>query len=228
MRVECGNSHLTNECRKSKNTPAKCCNCKGQHTANCRGCTCFPKLQRKTSHRNNNNDDQNQNREKRPVGDGSKRPSTSVKSNTITPDFLNMVPWNANGLISKKDELIDFLIDHNIDIVFLQETHLKNDHVGIPNYEIFRKDRLGGRGGGVTIGVKRNLSVVQADLDSNRLNNTKAIGVEVNTQEGRLRLVSVYNPPPSILSEDALDSLIGEVNTPTRAILLQGTFRGAG
>ncbi|KAG5892043.1 hypothetical protein JTB14_036139 [Gonioctena quinquepunctata] len=114
-----------------------------------------------------------------------------------------MVTWNANGLISKKDELIDFLTDHNKDIVFLKETHLKNDHVGIPNHKIFRKGRLGRN----SIGVKRNLSVIQADLDSNRINNTEAIGVEVNTQRGRLRLVSVYNPSTSILSEEK-DELI--------------------
>ncbi|KAG5884529.1 hypothetical protein JTB14_029062 [Gonioctena quinquepunctata] len=77
---ECGNSHPTNECRKSKNTPAKCCNCKGQHTANYKGCTCSPKLQRKTSNSNNNNDDQNQNREKCPVGAGSTKQSTSYAS----------------------------------------------------------------------------------------------------------------------------------------------------
>ncbi|KAG5859431.1 hypothetical protein JTB14_011869 [Gonioctena quinquepunctata] len=74
--------------------------------------------------------------------------------------------------------------------------------------------------GEIAIGVKRNLPVVQADLDSNRLNNTKAIGLEVNTQRGRFRLVSVYNPT-SILSEDALDSLIDGVNTPT---ILAGDF----
>ncbi|KAG5866513.1 hypothetical protein JTB14_016367 [Gonioctena quinquepunctata] len=169
MCVEFGNSHLTNECRKPKNTPAKCCN-----TANYRGCTWFPKLQRKTSNRNNNNDDQNQNREKRTVGAGSTTYASAAKNsnpngesdlikdleeltnllkrrpglkqfislNTITPDFPNMVTWNANGLISKKNEPIDFLTDHNIDIVFLQETHLENDHVGILNYKIFRKDGL--------------------------------------------------------------------------------------
>lgn len=36
--VKCAKGHLTEECTKSREAPAKCANCGGEHTANYRGC----------------------------------------------------------------------------------------------------------------------------------------------------------------------------------------------
>jgi hypothetical protein len=41
--VKCAGPHLTAECKKSKDTPAKCCNCGGSHPANYRGCSSYPR-----------------------------------------------------------------------------------------------------------------------------------------------------------------------------------------
>ena len=37
---------------------------------------------------------------------------------------LNIVYWNANGINRDKDILIEFLEDHNVDILLINEIHL--------------------------------------------------------------------------------------------------------
>jgi hypothetical protein len=41
--VKCAGPHLTADCKKSRDTPAKCCNCGGSHPANYRGCSSYPR-----------------------------------------------------------------------------------------------------------------------------------------------------------------------------------------
>jgi hypothetical protein len=43
--VKCGGNHMTSECQKSKETPAKCALCSGVHSANYKGCTIYRDLQ---------------------------------------------------------------------------------------------------------------------------------------------------------------------------------------
>ncbi|KAG5864076.1 hypothetical protein JTB14_033910 [Gonioctena quinquepunctata] len=107
-----------------------------------------------------------------------------------------MVTWNANGLISKKDEPIDFLTDHNKDIVFLQETHLKNDHVGIPNYKIFRKGRLGRSCHWGKTKPFRSPSRLDSYYNTTDWGNFK------------LRSTTEYCAPESIESPDELDNIL--------------------
>jgi hypothetical protein len=54
-RVKCGGNHMTTECQKSKETPAKCALCSGQHTANYKGCTVYRGLQNARSKLSNRN-----------------------------------------------------------------------------------------------------------------------------------------------------------------------------
>ena len=44
MCVKCGGSHNSEECKKSKETPAKCASCGGNHPANYKGCENYHKL----------------------------------------------------------------------------------------------------------------------------------------------------------------------------------------
>ncbi|KAL4113610.1 hypothetical protein QTP88_017204 [Uroleucon formosanum] len=42
--VKCGEEHLSVSCNKSKDSPAKCALCSGDHTANFKGCPAYKKL----------------------------------------------------------------------------------------------------------------------------------------------------------------------------------------
>jgi len=48
--VKCAGNHITSECSKTRDTPAKCVHCNGAHPANYRGCSVYDNLKRKTGH----------------------------------------------------------------------------------------------------------------------------------------------------------------------------------
>nr|XP_008193154.2 PREDICTED: nucleic-acid-binding protein from mobile element jockey [Tribolium castaneum] len=79
------------------------------------------------------------------------------------PDSLpiKIMAWNANGIISKKLETEQYLIEQHIDIALISETHLRpGDKFKTPNYKTYRKDRdqNGRQGGGVAILIRNSKS----------------------------------------------------------------------
>ncbi|KAG5862494.1 hypothetical protein JTB14_036193 [Gonioctena quinquepunctata] len=133
----------------------------------------------------------------------------------INPSSLSMLSWNANGLRDKIIELEDLILERNLDVIFIQETFLKNDPIGIPNYRIFREDRLGRQGGGVAIMIKCNIQHEQIAINHDRTSGSEAVGIKVMTNRGPLRLISIYNPPNNELAIDFLEMIIIESNLPT-------------
>ena len=54
MCVKCGGTPNSKECKKSKETPAKCALCEDNHPANCKGCEHYHNLiKRNNTFRNN-------------------------------------------------------------------------------------------------------------------------------------------------------------------------------
>lgn len=80
--VRCGESHSSTDCNKSRNTPAKCALCSGDHPSNYRGCRVHKNLQNLRS------------------------PSSSEKRSTNVPQS-NLRPFTANDFPSlpKSDNL---------------------------------------------------------------------------------------------------------------------------
>ncbi|KAG5861334.1 hypothetical protein JTB14_025210 [Gonioctena quinquepunctata] len=126
-----------------------------------------------------------------------------------------MLSWNANGLRDKIIELEDLILERNLDVIFIQETFLKNDPIGIPNYRMFREDRLGHQGGGVAIMIKCNIQHEQIAINHDRTSGSEVVGIEIMTNRDPLRLISVYNPPNNELANDFLEMIITETNLPT-------------
>lgn len=75
-----------------------------------------------------------------------------------TKNSLKIVYWNANGLSSKKHELIDFLDEQEVEVILIGETWLNNNHtIKIPNYSIYKNDRIQNERGGAAIAKKRTI-----------------------------------------------------------------------
>ena len=72
---------------------------------------------------------------------------------------LKISTWNARSVKNKKHEVINFIEKHNIDILLITETFLK-PHIAfhIPNFLIYRNDRLNQTGGGVAIIIKNSIN----------------------------------------------------------------------
>ncbi|KAG5862369.1 hypothetical protein JTB14_013769 [Gonioctena quinquepunctata] len=92
----------------------------------------------------------------------------------ITPNSSTMLSWNANGLREKIIELEDLGIELNIDVIFIQETFLKNDPIGIPNHH-----RLVHQGGGVAIMIECNIQHEQTANNHDRASGSEVVGIKI-------------------------------------------------
>ena len=94
-------------------------------------------------------------------------------------------------------------IEENYDIICISETWLTSDNdnesINIPNYQIYRKDRAQGRGGGVAIYVNENLPVKRRpDLEDPDL---EFVLLELLSQGKRFLVGACYRPPGSTARE---------------------------
>lgn len=122
--------------------------------------------------------------------------------------YTNVGFANLNGLNKQKEELKEFLEDQNIDIMLVNETHLRpNQKAKIANYNLFRKDRLINKGGGVAIYTKRSIKCTEFILPN--MDTIEAVAVIAEDDDhGEVLFISVYNPPNSILGPKDLTALL--------------------
>lgn len=118
---------------------------------------------------------------------------------------LTVCTWNADGVRSRIHELLVFLREHSVGILLLTETHLSPGiSFHLPGYTIFRKDRLGGPGGGVAVCATTKLSVQRVDFDT----VLETVGLETKIADQIIRFVAIYNPPSQTIQETELGVLL--------------------
>lgn len=121
---------------------------------------------------------------------------------------LNIVSYNCHSVKNQQHELANFLQDHDIDIALLQETFLKpRDTLRIPNYRVFRTDRKT-PGGGTAIITKLALKAQEIAIQTQNLENT---AIELNTKQGKIKIISAYQAPNKKLVTQDLDAIFALV-----------------
>ncbi|KYB24691.1 hypothetical protein TcasGA2_TC016413 [Tribolium castaneum] len=134
---------------------------------------------------------------------------SSPPSALNTENFPPLKPkaWNANGLHNKLNELHQFTLLNNIDIMLINETHAKpSDTLKIPNYIQYRTDRQTHRGCGTAIYLKQNLKHHQpSQITTENIENTSIV---FQTKNGPLQITSAYKPPHKDLISTDLHKLI--------------------
>lgn len=134
---------------------------------------------------------------------------------------LSLLLWNANGLRNKIDELTEFITQQEPDIVAINETHAKPSYrLKIPDYNIFRTDRIDRTGGGSAIYVRKDLT---ATLHSTKSDTFEQTSIVVQLPDNSLiKIISMYNPPDCIpdletfkqLFSDSINTiLLGDLNS---------------
>ncbi|GFT84406.1 probable RNA-directed DNA polymerase from transposon X-element [Trichonephila clavipes] len=116
---------------------------------------------------------------------------------------LNIISWNANGLLSKKKKKISefkiFVEKYSPDIILIQETHLRPSHnININNYKCYRNDRqtAGRPSGGTLILIKKSIPHYNTPIP--QLFHVEATTVTINPPNlDPLSITSIYVPPPS-------------------------------
>ena len=65
---------------------------------------------------------------------------------------------NANGIMSKKESFLHWLQNDNPQVVMVQETKAKRkNQFNVPGYKFFEEPRKGKGGGGLMIGVRKDI-----------------------------------------------------------------------
>lgn len=84
----------------------------------------------------------------------------------MMPQDLRIIYFNCNSIISKLDEILDFLLEFDIDVAMFSETYLKNRHkFELSGYHMLRKDEDNNRhGGGIAIAIKLGIDFQQINV----------------------------------------------------------------
>lgn len=122
-------------------------------------------------------------------------------------DFsLTVSSWNANGLSNKKAQLIQFLQDHRIDIMLLNETKLTTqDKLKVKDYSIVRRDRQNNqRAGGVAMLIRNE---VPYQIINTNNNDSSIEHVTIKLKDDTY-ITCVYNQPRNKYSRQDLLNLL--------------------
>lgn len=122
------------------------------------------------------------------------------------PDGLCISFWNANSVTHKKQQIEQYIYEHNIDILLISETFLKPGHrFNLANYNTYRRDR----DNGPAVLIKSNID--HHELAVPQLDQAEANGIVVNLQSGdKLKIYSFYNPGAQRLLAEDLDTIMGQ------------------
>ena len=126
--------------------------------------------------------------------------------NKTTTNKLKIAHWNANGLRNKIEQLKNFIYEHNIDIMLINETKFTSrNNCNIQGYKTLRADRIStgtkNPGGGIAIFVKNGIPSSEITYNKNS-NDFQVIGVKIK----KLTVYSVYVKNNS-LDTSVLDDL---------------------
>ena len=110
-----------------------------------------------------------------------------------------LLQWNAQSIISHGNELKHYIYNSNCkpDIICIQESWLNNKiNYKLNNYSIVRKDRKFGRGGGVCIFVKNNITFKIKENEF--VKNIEYNQIEFIINNKSFNLINIYNPGEKI------------------------------
>lgn len=110
--------------------------------------------------------------------------------------------WNANGLIQRSLELKTFLIEHDIDIILISETHFtKKSYLKIPRYNIYDTQHPDGTAhGGTAIIIKTTIK--HHENEGYKKEHLQATSITVEDGTGTLTVASIYSPPKHMIKQE--------------------------
>jgi hypothetical protein len=143
---------------------------------------------------------------------------------------LLVILCNANGLLSKKNELNMYLSNIVPDVFLVTETKLSadiEDHAFLwnSNYSVFRKDR-NRDGGGVCIILKNSL--IFECPSSNANVNAEGIFVDLFFRESVFRVCVFYRPPSDDAAFDMIVNDMTYLHDPNIPMFVVGDFNMPG
>ena len=152
--------------------------------------------------------------------------SPSLGDINMLKDKFSVVHYNIQSVVNKLDIIESEL--NNFDIICLTETWLDqrtlNNNLSLNEYNLYRRDRVGDRYGGICVYAKQNTySRRRQDLEPP---NIECVWIEISTHNKKHLIGTFYRPPNStneVISsiEDSI-ALAFDTNIPN--ILITGDF----
>ena len=106
---------------------------------------------------------------------------------------LSVMGTNANGIKSKKASLINVLNADLPQIFMLQETKLKRkNQIRLEKYEIFEKVRKHKGGGGIMIGISKDM--VRKPVEVSLQDDVEILVIEIELGDLTVRFLTAYGP----------------------------------
>ena len=134
---------------------------------------------------------------------------------------------NIRSVTGKSEQIQHLIADSNLDYLCLSETWLHKNSpsaaLSVPGYNIYRRDRPEGKGGGIMFYVKDNISCSQ--IQWRCVNELECIGLNIIlSPQMSFTLVGLYRPPSSkVTLFDQLSSILKECNL-DKEVILMGDF----
>ena len=141
---------------------------------------------------------------------------------------LKCLYTNARSLGNKQDELETVMCLENYDLVAITETWWDDSHnwnTTIEGYRLFRRDRLGRKGGGVALYVKEWIDCEELPL-RNSHDQVESLWVRIRngSNKGQLVIGVYYRPPDQGETVDEAFLLQMREASCSRALVLMGDF----
>ncbi len=128
-------------------------------------------------------------------------------SQSTNSQKLRIVRWNANGILSRKGELLNFLELEDIDIALISETHLTpRNCVKFKGYRMYCCHHPGNVShGGSAVLIERNLT--HYELNHLARYRIRAMCVAMKFNGALTTVASIYRPSRHIIFEDEYTEL---------------------
>ena len=152
---------------------------------------------------------------KKTIGGQKDRRSKKIQGNT-SESGIKCVCLNARSIINKKTELNIMVDDIKPHIIGITESWANNDitdaELGLEGYVMFRKDRMGRRGGGVLLYIKENIPAYEVQLQE-EADCKEALWCNLVTGLTTVTIGVVYRCPNiTIQNNEKIHNAISEVS----------------
>ena len=151
---------------------------------------------------------------------------SAAKMNTEEKDSLRVIQWNAEALSTKMFELKARILEDDIDVCLVQESHLTETNTTpfIKGYQTIRADRKACLHGGLVSFVKESL--ISEELGSVALEATETSSFRIRLGKDQwVHMTNVYVPPENSIGQDVIE-LHTEIIPALKSSLICGDFNG--
>jgi len=125
-------------------------------------------------------------------------------ANSVNNTNLNTIYWNPQSIVNKREELSKILQQTQIFACvesWLSEENPRASNFHYNGFNVYRKDRIQGRGGGILFMIRKNIAYTEIStpfVDS----TVELAGIKITNYSPNLNIFVCYRAPRFVLDQD--------------------------